>query len=277
MKSMVIYILLCASILIAQNNRSTIFNTGIPETADGYIISGNNSVADRFSVSSDYAMEAFKITMAMESQFASMSVSIHEDNENEPGNILGTWNVSLIGSDPREYTVYTLDECIVFNANENYWISVKASDSTSIGRWIYSPTNFFTYSSSNDNQSTWETSIGVAGSAKVLAEIFYYPDPIYGDINLDNQLNVLDVVTMVSYVVGAIDLNNEQIGLGDANLDGSIDVLDIVQTVNTIVTEEPMPSFALLDFNPNSEYSGQSIGPQDFRGDVSCYYFGKQG
>ena len=277
MKNVIIYILLAISTLFAQNSRSTIFNTGIPETTDGYIISENNSVADRFSVSNDYAMEAFKITMAMESQFASMSISIHEDNLNEPGDILGTWNLSLIGSDPREYTVYTLEECIVFNANENYWISVKSSDSTSIARWIYSPTNFFTYSSSSDNQATWNTSTGIAGSAKVLAEIFYEPEPEYGDINLDNQLNVLDVVIMVSYVVGEIDLSSEQIELGDANLDGSIDVLDIVQTVNTIVTEEPMPSFTLLDFNPNSEYNGQNIGPENFRGEVSCYYFGKQG
>ena len=53
--------------------------------------------------------------------------------------------------------------------------------------------------------------------------------------------------------------------------------LCVGQIVNTIVTAEPMPSFTLLDFNPNSDYNGEYIGPETFRGEVSCYYFGKQG
>ena len=277
MKNILTYILLTASLFIAQDNRSIIFNTGTPETEEGYIISGQNSVADRFSVLSNYALEAIKVTMAMESSFASVLISIHEDADNTPGNTMGSWSLALTASAPREYTIYTLGECITFDENQNYWISIKANDETTSARWIYSPNNFYNYSVSDDGQSTWSTDEGFAGSAKIYAEIFYEPEPIYGDINLDQQLNVLDVVTMVSYVVGSTDLNSEQINSGDANSDGSIDVLDIVQTVNNIVTQEPMPSFSLLDFNPNSDYNGQYIGPEDFRGKVSCYYFGKQG
>ena len=87
----------------------------------------------------------------------------------------------------------------------------------------------------------------------------------------------MDVVTIVSYVVGAINLNSEQLDLGDANNDFSVDVLDIVQIVSTIVNQEPLPSFSLLDFNPNSEYNGEFVGPEVFRPEVSVYYFGKQG
>ena len=65
--------------------------------------------------------------------------------------------------------------------------------------------------------------------------------------------------------------------LGDINSDGTLDVLDIVQILNIIVNSDSMPAFSLLDFNPNSEYNGQQIGPDFFNGQVSCYYFGKQG
>tara|TARA_Y100001970_G_C14191323_1_gene835558 strand:- start:458 stop:1291 length:834 start_codon:yes stop_codon:yes gene_type:complete len=277
MRSIITYIIIVGSIFLAQDSRSIIFNTGTPETEEGYIVSGETSIADRFSVLNDYALEAFKVTMAMESELASLLVSIHEDNDNTPGNIMGTWNLTLTATTAREYTVYTLGECITFSAGENYWISIKAADSLSAARWIYSPNDSYSYSISNDNQTTWNSSEGFAGSTKIYAEIFYETDPIYGDINLDQQLNVLDVVTMVSYVVGTSDLNDEQMVLGDANNDGSIDVLDIVQTVSAIVSSEPMPSFTLLDFNPNSDYNGQYIGPETFTNEVSCYYFGKQG
>ena len=59
MKVAYIYILIIISFLTAQDNRSTIFSTGTPDTEEGYVISGNISIADRFSVSSDYAMEAY--------------------------------------------------------------------------------------------------------------------------------------------------------------------------------------------------------------------------
>ena len=212
-----------------------------------------------------------------ESDFSSVLISIHQDSDNSPGEEMGNWLLSLSTDTPREYTIYTLDECITFNANENYWLSVKANDETSSARWIYSPNNSYNYSISTDSQETWTSSSGFAGSSKIYAEIFYEPDPVYGDVNLDEQLNVLDVVTIVSYVVGAINLNSEQLNLGDANNDFSVDVLDIVQIVSTIVNQEPLPSFSLLDFNPNSEYNGEFIGPEVFRPEVSVYYFGKQG
>ena len=277
MKNLFFYIILIFSFSLSQDSRSIIFNTGTPETEDGYIISGETSFANRFSVLDDYALEALKVTMSKESDFSSVLISVHEDSDNSPGEEIGNWVLSLSTNTPREYTIYTLDECITFNANQNYWLSVKANDETSSARWIYSPSDSYNYSISTDGQETWASSLGFAGSTKIYAEIFYTPDPVYGDVNLDEQLNVLDVVTIVSYVVGAINLNSEQLNLGDANNDFSVDVLDIVQIVSTIVNQEPLPSFSLLDFNPNSEYNGEFIGPEVFRPEVSVYYFGKQG
>ncbi|MDX2009434.1 MAG: hypothetical protein SFW67_04550 [Myxococcaceae bacterium] len=36
---------------------------------------------------------------------------------------------------------------------------------------------------------------------------------------------------------------------------------------------EPLPAFALLDVNPGSPTSGQSVGPTRYRGKVSGWYF----
>lgn len=36
---------------------------------------------------------------------------------------------------------------------------------------------------------------------------------------------------------------------------------------------EPLASFSLLDVNPASPTAGQRVGPQDFRGRVSGWYF----
>ena len=44
MKVAYIYILIIISFLTAQDNRSTIFSTGTPDTEEGYVISGNISI-----------------------------------------------------------------------------------------------------------------------------------------------------------------------------------------------------------------------------------------
>ena len=38
-------------------------------------------------------------------------------------------------------------------------------------------------------------------------------------------------------------------------------------------TVEPLPAFAILDVNPASATSGQSVGPTRYRGQVSGWYF----
>ena len=52
----------------------------------------------------------------------------------------------------------------------------------------------------------------------------------------------------------------------------------VTQLVNKIL-EPPVQvaDFELLDINPASEFYTQNIGPSFFNGEVSCYYFGKQG
>ena len=58
-----------------------------------------------------------------------------------------------------------------------------------------------------------------------------------GDINQDGLINITDIVTLVSYIVGNTDLNSDQINLADTNQDGVINIIDIVQLINLITGE----------------------------------------
>ena len=56
-----------------------------------------------------------------------------------------------------------------------------------------------------------------------------------GDINMDQNINVLDIVVVVSYVLGNEELLQSQIQLADLNSDGTINILDIILIVNLIL------------------------------------------
>ena len=38
---------------------------------------------------------------------------------------------------------------------------------------------------------------------------------------------------------------------------------------------DPVPDFALEDVNPSSASFGDSVGPADYRGSVTAWYFGR--
>ena len=59
---------------------------------------------------------------------------------------------------------------------------------------------------------------------------------ISGDVNDDGQLNVLDIVQIVNYVLGNLEFSDSQISSADVNTDGIVNVLDIVTLVNMILT-----------------------------------------
>ena len=57
-----------------------------------------------------------------------------------------------------------------------------------------------------------------------------------GDVNGDDSVDVLDVVAIVSFVIGNGSFDDSQICISDVNEDGSIDVLDIVSLVTSILS-----------------------------------------
>ena len=58
-------------------------------------------------------------------------------------------------------------------------------------------------------------------------------DIVSGDINSDGFIDVLDIVQVVSHILGTQYLPFLQ--YGDANNDGAVNVLDIVNMVNSIL------------------------------------------
>ena len=56
-----------------------------------------------------------------------------------------------------------------------------------------------------------------------------------GDVNFDDEVNILDVVMIVAYILGNGELTEDQIVVSDYNGDNFIDVLDVVQLVGAIL------------------------------------------
>ena len=56
-----------------------------------------------------------------------------------------------------------------------------------------------------------------------------------GDVNMDDSINVLDVVSVVNHVLGLNNLTSNQILIADINNDDVINVLDVIQIVNLII------------------------------------------
>ena len=59
---------------------------------------------------------------------------------------------------------------------------------------------------------------------------------ISGDVNLDSELNVLDVVVLTNFILDFDDPTSIQFEAGDVNGDGILNVLDIINLVNLILS-----------------------------------------
>jgi len=58
---------------------------------------------------------------------------------------------------------------------------------------------------------------------------------IQGDVNYDGDLNILDIVKVVNYILGTYDFTEMQYSLADMNQDGVIDILDLILLANAIL------------------------------------------
>jgi len=62
-------------------------------------------------------------------------------------------------------------------------------------------------------------------------------ESIQGDINLDGQLDVLDIVNMVNLILDSDNPSSDDLAIADLNYDSMLDVLDIVLLVNLILND----------------------------------------
>ena len=97
---------------------------------------------------------------------------------------------------------------------------------------IYPAGNEFNFSSSEDQSNALivNTTYNNQTSDNIVFSISYNENNLLGDLNFDGELNVLDIVLMVTVV-----LNNEYIEVADVNQDNMVNILDVVLMVNILV------------------------------------------
>lgn len=66
---------------------------------------------------------------------------------------------------------------------------------------------------------------------------FFIDSNILGDLNMDGNIDVLDIVSLVNFILETDIPNDYESWAGDMNSDGNLDVLDIVTIVNIILDE----------------------------------------
>ena len=58
---------------------------------------------------------------------------------------------------------------------------------------------------------------------------------LLGDINVDNQVNILDIIGTANYILPQTELMEDQLFLIDVDGDNIITIMDIIQIVNIIL------------------------------------------
>ena len=58
---------------------------------------------------------------------------------------------------------------------------------------------------------------------------------INGDVNQDQILNVQDVIMLINYILGNLDLDDISLELADLNQDGNLNVQDVILLVDLIL------------------------------------------
>jgi hypothetical protein len=76
----------------------------------------------------------------------------------------------------------------------------------------------------------------------------------YGDINSDGNIDVVDVIAMVGFVLENNDLTPEQILIGDLYPDGLINIYDIVSVISIIMSDSLLNTLSLTEVSIIKEH-----------------------
>jgi len=162
-------------------------------------------------------------------------IQIWEDDNGEPGTEL--YSAAQI-ENSIGWNEENINEEIIVSGN--FWIGTKNYSSTQdIGIDTDSEFNFGMYKSGST--ADWTDGPGTQMFRVVLDCGDNCPgddpcqDTISGDTNGDGGINVLDVVTLVGYILGNSQLEDCGLIAADYNNDGTVNVLDVVSLVGTIL------------------------------------------
>ena len=97
--------------------------------------------------------------------------------------------------------------------------------------------NFIVLDHIRDNNIIWSYTANneIARAQKYGYNIFDVSENILGDVNFDNQVNIVDIVILVNFIIGETMPSDEEFIAADLNDDGIINVIDIIQIVNMIL------------------------------------------
>ena len=121
---------------------------------------------------------------------------------------------------------------------------VQITDSIYSYFWVTGPTNIdllynFEYDSIPNNHPFSGLILMVSGDnlleCEFLFEFIINEQINVGDINLDTEVNVLDIIYLVNYIIYFSDFTEQQIALADLNQDQIINVIDILIIVDIIL------------------------------------------
>ena len=122
-----------------------------------------------------------------------------------PGDSNFDYSIAIKSSDPNLNKLYMLDN----SQNESFYVQE--------GDYLY-----LTYTANNNiimsGDITFNTDIQV----------------LYGDANLDQTINVVDIVLLVSFLFGETSFNQLQLDSTDMNEDQQWNVVDVVNIINII-------------------------------------------
>ena len=276
--------LLIFTFSFSQNERSTIFYNGNPVGIDtGNLIYKSETMdvqySNIFSINQDYILERFSFFLGFDLFPDSIFAQLHQDENQSPGEIINEWQIILNENyaDGYGYNIFTVNECIQLDENSSYWVTIL-SKGQGILKWIHTDESWPFVWSDDGGQNWSEIELNPPGANIVYGEQIYYQDPIWGDVNYDLIVNVVDIISIVQYALGNSLFVQDQIDISDLNQDGIINIVDIVSVVNIILNEVPvMTEWLLEDINNNSYSFGELIGPEVYLGNISLFYFGKAG
>ena len=125
------------------------------------------------------------------------------------------------------YTTSTIDLNPLFNdtGNNDFTLSLNSP-------CIDSGTNSLII---DENIIINEENIEYSGDMPDMGYFEHFEDILYGDINLDTTIDILDIVIIINIIMGEDIVGSYSLENADINIDGIIDILDAVILVNIIL------------------------------------------
>ena len=141
--------------------------------------------------------------------------------------------IGIVGDDPGS----GFDVAGVSAATKDHTLVRKAEVTTGNALWLDNPETGESGSAGTDadnsewvvfDQNTWDN----IGTHQFDGSI---ENCLPGDINNDDTVNVVDIVSVVSFILGNAEPSDEEECAADTNSDGTINVVDIVSIVAIIL------------------------------------------